>query len=390
MRRIGVDERRARLLQRHHLGAGTQVANAVDVARDLVGLHATDPASVYLAAAARMKAPKVDAIERDLYERRTLVRMLGMRRTMFVLPVDLASIVQAACTREIAVRERRVLIQILEQSGVPDAPRWLARVGDATVRALEARGEATASELSADVPDLRTKLHLAQGKAYEARPNVTSLVLMRLGADGRIVRGRPNGSWISSQYSWAPIESWLPGGLKDWDVAVAKVELARRWLAAFGPAPLSDLRWWTGWSAGDVKQALEEIRPEEVDIAGATGLVLPGDVEPWKRSAPRAALLPALDPTVMGWLERHWFLGDHGGVLFDRTGNAGPTVWWGGRVVGGWAQRKDGEVVFRLFEDIGRAAAAAIGVEAARLQTWLGTARITPRFRTPLERELSA
>jgi hypothetical protein len=337
-----------------------------------------------------MEAPKVDAIERELYERRSLVRMLGMRRTMFVLPVELASIVQAACTREIAIRERRVLIQILEKSGIADAPQWLTRVGEASVRALEARGEATASQLSADVPDLRTRLHLAQGKAYEARPNVTSLVLMRLGADGRIVRGRPKGSWISSQYSWAPMDSWLPGGLKEWDVAAAKVELARRWLASFGPAPVSDLRWWTGWSSGDVKRALDEIRPEEVDIGGTTGVVLHGDVEPAKRSAPRAALLPALDPTVMGWLERRWFLDDHGGVLFDRTGNAGPTVWWGGRVVGGWAQRKGGEVVFRLLEDIGRDATAAIGAEAARLQAWLGAARITPRFRTPLERELSA
>jgi hypothetical protein len=390
MRRIGVEERRARLVRRHRLGKGTQASSAVEVARDLVGLHATDPASVYLTAATRMKAPRVDQIERELYEDRSLLRMLGMRRTMFVLPIELASIVQAACTREIAVRERRVLVQFLEQAGVADASNWLTRVGNATVRALQARGAASASELSAAVPELRTKLGLAQDKSYASSPNVTSLLLMRLGADGRIVRGRPNGSWISSQYSWAPIEGWLPGGLKEWEVADAKVELARRWLAAFGPAPASDLRWWTGWTSGDVKRALAEIGPEEVDLDGATGLLLAGDVEPLTRPAPRAALLPALDPTVMGWLERKWFLGEHGPVLFDRTGNAGPTVWWDGHVVGGWAQRKDGEVVLRLLEDVGRDATAAINSEAERLQSWLGKIRITPRFRTPIERELSA
>jgi hypothetical protein len=213
---------------------------------------------------------------------------------------------------------------------------------------------------------------------------------MRLAADGRIVRGRPKGSWTTNQYSWATLESWLPAGFEDWAVEKAQAELARRWLAAFGPAPVSDLRWWTGWTAAEVKRALTEIGPEEVDLDGSTGIALRGDLEPAKRTQPRAALLPGLDPTVMGWLERRWFLGGHAAVLFDRTGNAGPTVWWEGHVVGGWAQRKDGEVVFRILEDIGRDAIAAIKTEAEQLRGWIGSARITPRFRTPLERELSS
>jgi hypothetical protein len=76
--------------------------------------------------------------------------------------------------------------------------------------------------------------------------------------------------------------------------------------------------------------------------------------------------------------------------LFDRTGNIGPTVWWEGRIVGGWAQRASGEVSCRLLEDIGSDGAAAVTAEAARLEAWLGKGRVTPRFRTPLERELSA
>jgi len=94
----------------------------------------------------------------------------------------------------------------------------------------------------------------------------------------------------------------------------------------------------------------------------------------------------------MGWSQRGWFLGDHGPELFDRSGNAAPTVWWDGRVVGGWAQRKDGEIVFRLLEDVGADAARAVEAEAARLATWLGDVRLTPRTRTrtPLEAELVA
>jgi hypothetical protein len=170
----------------------------------------------------------------------------------------------------------------------------------------------------------------------------------------------------------------------------ARAELARRWLAAFGPAPIADLKWWTGWTAAHVKAALAAIRPAEVDLDGATGLVLPDDLEPVAKPEPYVALLPALDPTPMGWSQRSWYLGSHAPMLFDRSGNVGPTVWSDGRIVGAWAQRADGEIVYRLLEDVGRETAAEVAATAARLGKWIGNVRITPRFRTPLERELTA
>lgn len=71
-----------------------------------------------------------------------------------------------------------------------------------------------------------------------------------------------------------------------------------------------------------------------------------------------------------------------------RTGNAVPTIWWEGRVVGGWAQRGGGEIVYRLPEDVGAEAAEAVAAAADRLRARLGDVGVTPRFRTPLEREL--
>jgi Winged helix DNA-binding domain len=100
-------------------------------------------------------------------------------------------------------------------------------------------------------------------------------------------------------------------------------------------------------------------------------------------------LLPTLDPTTMGWKERDWYLGPHGSVLFDRNGNAGPTVWWGGRVVGGWAQRGDGEVVFKLLEDIGADGRRFVEREAKELTAWFGEARIRPGFLPPFQRALA-
>ena len=135
---------------------------------------------------------------------------------------------------------------------------------------------------------------------------------------------------------------------------------------------------------------MAELGAVEVALDDGVGLVLPDDDGPERDvPGPWAALLPALDTTTMGWASRDWYLGAHRPRLFDTNGNAGPTVWSDGRVVGGWLQRPDGEVVVRLLEDIGVESTSAIDLEAARLAEWLGPIRITPRFRTTLEQELS-
>jgi hypothetical protein len=219
---------------------------------------------------------------------------------------------------------------------------------------------------------------------------MSSRVLFLLAAEGRIARGRPRGSWISSQYRWAPMEAWLPDRGPDPTVEAARTELARRWLRAFGPATLADLKWWTGLTMGEVKRAITPLGTVEVEIDGGTGMVLPDDLEPVPAAEPWAALLPALDPTVMGWQERGWYLGEHRAALFDRSGNAGPSVWWEGRIVGAWAQRPDGEIAIRLLEDVGADAERAIECEARRLAAWLGPVKVAARFRTPAELELSS
>jgi hypothetical protein len=94
--------------------------------------------------------------------------------------------------------------------------------------------------------------------------------------------------------------------------------------------------------------------------------------------------LPVLDPTVMGWKERSFFLGGHGPQLFDRNGNAGTTAWWDGRVVGGWFQDEGGVVVVVPLEDLTSEATAALDAEAARLTAWLDGVRVGSVYQSPL------
>ena len=259
------------------------------------------------------------------------------------------------------------------------------------MEALTTRGEATARELTADVPELATRLTVGQGKTWGGTVGLSTRVLFLLATEGRIVRARPLGSWTSGQYRWAPFERWIDGAIEPIERSEARARLLRRWLRAFGPATITDVRWWTGWNARLATSTLSAIGAIEVRLASDPdpAWALPDDLAAEQPPGHWVALLPSLDPTTMGWKRRGWYLGDHAEELFDRNGNAGPTIWADGRVVGGWAQSSDGTVATRLLERVSQRMARAIEAERRRLQAWLGDIRVRPRFRTPLERELS-
>src|SRR5262245_37778768 len=256
VRAFSVDERRARLAQRHFLAPGSAAGAPVELAEGLGGMHATDPSTVFLAAQARLPDSANEQLERALYQARSMVRMIGMLRTLFVPPLELAAVVRAACTETILVSQRRRYAKLVEEGGIAaDGEAWLEAAGDATLRALEARGEAYASELSKDVPQLREKLRYGEGKTWAGSVGMTSWVLFLLAAEGRIVRCRPRGAWTSSQWSWTHAASWLPSPLARLEQDAARAELASRWLAAYGPASVADLKWWSGWTLKQTREA---------------------------------------------------------------------------------------------------------------------------------------
>jgi hypothetical protein len=389
MHRIEIAERRARLVRRHRLAPADRATDPLTVARSLVCLHATDAVSVFLSIHARSDGLAPADVERALYDERSLVRMLAMRRTLWAVPRELVPVVFAAATKAVAATQRKRLEGFIRDSGVSTRPNaWLTRASNAAFAAVAARGEAMTREVVADVPLLATKLCVGAGR-WVTEQSAGARVLPQLAMEGRLVRGRPRGSWISPQFRWVTTEDWLGGPIEELDVAAAQAELLRRWLAAFAPATDTDIRWWTGWTARETRAALAAVPHVEVDLDGATGYVLADDLEPTPPAEPTAALLPTLDPTTMGWKERDWYLGEHAGILFDTNGNAGPTVWWDGRVVGGWSQRRSGEIVYRLLEDVGAAAVAAVETEAARIDAWLGDVRFSPGFLPPFQRALA-
>jgi hypothetical protein len=289
---------------------------------------------------------------------------------------------------------------MLTEAGVTDdAESWIERVATDTIDALRAKGPLPANQLTKLVPDLAIQLRMAVGKPYEGTVGVSTRMLFLLSTQGDIARARPLGTWQSSQYRWARMEDWV-GPLRVIPTREARAELVRRWLRAYGPGTLDDLVWWTKWTKSDVRAALADVGAVAVsadtgDDPAAPAWVLADDLDdtppalaaPGRR--PPVTLLPGLDPTIMGWRDRAWYLGSHRAQLFDRNGNAGPTVWVGGQAVGAWSQRPDGEVVWRLLEDVATREAQRVDRAARALTEWMDGACVTPRFPTPLDRELA-
>jgi len=397
MHRIDTAERRRRIGARQHLGRRASADALVGVTGDLVGVHATDPASVYLGLRARVRELTRDEVGAALYDDRSLLKVLGMRRTMFVMPVDLAGVIQAAVTADLGVGERKRLLRMLEGAGITKEPRrWLAKVEAETLAVLHELGEATAADLTKRVDGLREQITFGEGRTWQGRVGVSTRLLFLLATEGRIIRGRPKGSWMSSLYRWAPMDRWVDGGLEPWPPERARTELVRRWLGTFGPGTVRDIQWWTGWTVARTKAALDAAGAVEVSLADEahngreTGFALPDDLDLTPPTKAWIAFLPALDTTTMAWADRGFYLGDHAAALFDRNGNAGPSIWLDGRIVGGWAQRSAGEVVVKVLDDVGDEARRLVHAEAEAVTAWLGSERVTPRFRTPLEQRLSS
>ncbi len=380
------------MVERHRLSSRRRADRVDTVADDLVGLHSSDPVTVYLSLHARLDGATIESIERALYEDRSVVRHHAMRRTLWVFTPEHARLAHASTTLGLVGPQRRALVKLLAENEVADdADRWLDEAFAAVAAVLREVGEATARELGERVPSLRAGLSYAPDKPYGGTISAHTRVLVLMGFMGRIVRARPLGTWVSGQYRWAETDRWLAGGFGSDEPATAASQLVDRYLRSFGPASPVDVQWWTGWAKRATTNALAACRA--IEVAGQRGeplYVAEGDTAK-ASTEPSIALLPGLDPTVMGWKERDWYLPpERAATVFDRNGNAGPCIVADGSVVGGWAQRDDGTIVTSLHAPLSSTHRRMLDEEIERLRGFVGDSRFTIRFPSPLSRHLAS
>ncbi|RLV49684.1 winged helix DNA-binding domain-containing protein [Nocardioides mangrovicus] len=388
MRTVSDAERRARLGRRHALAAPE--ADAESATRAVVCLHGTEPASVYLSVAARTPSSMTD-VEHALYEDRSIVRNLAMRRTVFGFPRDLLPAAYGSAGARVAGIQYRRLLAEAAQAGVADPEAWAVTQTDALLALLAERGPMPLAAVRRELPELGRTVTRSAGKSYEAQTSLARALLVVLDARGVLTRGRNTAGWKTSRPAWVPVGDWVGAPVEPLAEQEGYAELVSRWLLRFGPGTEDDVVWWLGATKAAVRRALADVGAVAVALEDGTPAWLhPDDTDEVDAPEAWAALLPSLDPTTMGWKGRGFYLGEHAEHIFDRNGNGGPTAWWNGRIVGGWTQDDDGRVVVVPVDGWPRGAKRVLEDRAEELTAWLGGDVVRSIYQSPLIRSYAA
>jgi uncharacterized protein YcaQ len=396
------------LAQKQHLqadprpGGSAELGGPLRVTRDIVALHATIPTGPYLSLWARIPGFRREHLDEALHQDRSLSRVLCMRYTLHIVPGDEMPFFHQAFAQRRTPAELRSQESLLVQAGHCQEGESGPRLRDlhrCVLEVLTAEGPSTVQEISNAVPALKAKVQHSEGKSYAGAFSLGSRLVPSMCTQGLAVRAHPRGTWRSSLYEYAALADWLPEvDLGSVAPREARAWLVRHYLAAFGPATLRDVQWWTGFPKGETEEALQAMRSElsEVSIENLGGeyLMLSSDAHVMQETVtPRntyAFLLPGLDPYLMGYRDRSRFLAEeHRDKVFDRAGNALPTAWLNGRVVGAWGQRKrDGTVVLGLFEPVGEEGLALLENEVQHLESFLDGEPLPQRSHSAFTRAL--
>ncbi|MDI9915888.1 winged helix DNA-binding domain-containing protein [Rhodococcus sp. IEGM 1379] len=380
-RHVSDDERRARISVRHALAPEFRVDSPEAATRAMTVLHATESATVYLSCWARVRSVDIVDIDQTLYDERTVVKQLAMRRTLFAFPRDLLSSAWPSASARVANTERARISKDIVNAGLAiDGNDWLDRARAEVLALLADAPEGlSALDVRQAVPMIDVKVSGISGEIWSA-----PRILTHLGATADIVRGTNVGRFPTARTRWTLTQHWLDDASSLGSAVDGYREIIRRWLYTFGPGTEDDIVWWLGSTKTVVRTALAELDAVSVSLDdGGTGWLLPEDLDEIVDPGPWVALLPVLDPTIMGWKGRDFYLGQHRNQLFDNRGNAGTTAWANGRAVGCWIQDDAGVVQVRLLETVSSQAKHALQTEAARLSEWLGGVKIGTGYNSP-------
>jgi hypothetical protein len=314
--------------------AGSPAPSAEAVAQRLLAVQTQDLGAGMLSLRARVPGLTIPDVYREIDERAIVVTWANRGTIHLMRPDDMSWLVAlTAPTQQTGIARR------FEEHGIGL---------DTADRAVAVIDRALADEGPLKREDLRDRL-TAAGLMAEGRALV--YLLFYASYRGVIVRGPV----IGRQHHFVRTTDWL-GRQPRVDRDTALAELARRYLAGFGPTTDADLAYWAGLPLRDARAGLGAIAGELTHHEG--GLIDLARREPAPVKLPQK-LLPLWDDLLVGWKDKSAIVGaDHVGTVFA-GGVIGPAATRGGRVVGKWSAAR-GKVVVEPFEGSARGFASEI------------------------------
>jgi hypothetical protein len=354
-------------VRRHHLDERAPAGSLLSVASRLCGLHAQVMSSAELTVWARVDGLRRGAVQRALWEDRTLVKTWAMRGTLHLLPAEELPLWHAALGTS-----PRYLRPALWKKYFGITIEELDRLTDAVGKALEDR-LLTREELVKEVG------RLTGSAAFGANLAASSwgTVLKPAAFAGRLCFGPSLGQRVR----FTRPDTWLHAA-PPFDPRAATAAVTRRFLAVHGPATDHDLaRWWGGGGVTAARKWIaalgDEVTPVELD--GARGWMLSAHVREARELPPTRSvrLLPGFDQYVIA-ASRHAENLLPAGLrrrVYRPQGWISPVLLVHGRMEGTWRHEIKGSRVEVVIEPFGRLpmrVRRAAGQEAERLAAFLG------------------
>jgi hypothetical protein len=362
-RSFSADRVAAFRLARHHLtrGQGPTTASLVDVCRDVCGIQAQVMSAAELSLWTRRRQTTRADVKAALWTGRGLVKTTSMRRTLHLLPAG----------------DFQMYIAAMQAWSMSQTNNLLRRIGASTkhvdtmidvVMDALADGPKTQQDLLA-----RAKMKASKGMrrwlqfAWSAmRPAILQ---------GLIVYAEPRGG----EATFVRVDQWLPKQ-KTIDPGDAQLELARRYLAAFGPATYRDFSKWSGLPTSVTKPLFHHVESdvESVTVDGEHSFVLRRDLA--DLSAAKLSSSPTLLPSFDTFLLAH-AVKDHlvhprfYKRVYRNQGWLSPVVIVNGRIVAVWfleEHAKSFVVDVQPFEALDVKVRRGIAQEAEALGAFLG------------------
>jgi len=352
------------VLRKQHLADNIRGEDIVAIAGDIGGLHATSAITPYLSLLARTDGFSREQLDEELYSKKTLGKVRGVRGTVYIYPREMIPVAWAA--------NRRLNVPHSERfyRNMDSTEEEYEQLSRRILALLPGRGM-TAAEI---------KRELGEEKSVSRTVNLMCDY-------GLLIRGAPAGGWRSNVHTYHLFEEYMPGvDLAAVDEKDARVEMVRFYLTAFGPAGERDIAWWTAFRITEVRsilramgEAVTRVRVKDID---GDLFILPSDVPEleaagWPKS-PRVSLLPLLDPYLMAYRDRDRYLPQgHYAHVYDRSGNATNCILLDGRITGVWDyDDKPPALKFFLFEKASRQSLQEIEKQALRMGEFLSGSEV--------------
>ncbi len=350
-------------IHRQHLDRRAPAGSLLSVASRLCGLHAQLMSSAELTAWARVEGLDRQAVQRALWQDRSLVKTWAMRGTLHLLPSGELPLWHAALSTS-----PRYLKPALWQKHFGISQEELHQLTEAVAAALKGR--------------VMTREELARQVNPKLAESSWGTILKPAAFTGRLCFGPSLGQRVQ----FTRPDTWLAEAGRALgppvDPQAALAEITRRFLAAYGPATHHDLaRWWSGGGITTAKQWIallgDEVCPVEVE--GTPAWMLARDAREARELAPGKSvrLLPGFDQYVVGasYHAGHLLPGDLRSRVYRPQGWISPVLLVNGLMHGVWRHQIQGnrvEVVIEPFLPAPAWVRRAAGLEAERLAAFLG------------------